>query len=91
MALLTVIGGAIAGVAGAASISSANDQSNGAALPAYIAGVAAGTILSAAFLAFLGYALEILVGIYTQLWHVRFGEGEEEEGEEEEWEEEPTE
>lgn len=85
LALMTVIGGAIAGAAGAANISSSSDQSNGTALTAYIAGVAVVTVVTAALLAFLDYVLEILVGMYTQVWHVRFGELEdEEEGDEEE-------
>jgi hypothetical protein len=81
LAILTVIGGVVAGVSGAVRISQSTDQ-NGAVLTAYIAGVAVTTIVSAAFLAFFGHALELLVGVYTQLWHLRFGE-ESDEGEDE--------
>jgi hypothetical protein len=30
-------------------------------------------VVSAALLAFCGYVLEVLVGIYEQTWHTRFG------------------
>ena len=49
LAFLTVVGGVITGIAGAANTSSSNDQSNEATLlTAYIAGVASVTIISAA-------------------------------------------
>ncbi len=62
-AALTLIGGVLVLIG--INDSSADDRST------YIATAVAGTVISAAVLAFFGYVIEILVAIFEELWNVR--------------------
>ena len=44
----------------------------------FIAGVLGTAITSAALLAAAGFALEVLIDSYSQLWAIRYGEDDEE-------------
>ncbi len=76
LAVLTVVGGVIVGIAGAVELG--NSESDN--VTSYLATVTATTVTSASVLAFFGYVLEILVKMYTHVWNIRYGSDGDEEG-----------
>src|SRR3954447_12168591 len=76
---------ALAAIAGGISLARATDfsgfhQYSGGAVAGYVAGIVAMGLTMSGLLWFCAYVLEILVGTYTQLWHVRYGEDDGDEG-----------
>jgi hypothetical protein len=67
-AALTVIGGFLAAVAGGIQL---NNEGSGDEVIVFVAATWAGTMVTAGFLAFCGYVLEILVEVYEQVFNVR--------------------
>jgi hypothetical protein len=75
LAVLSLFGGAVITVSGAIELSdTAREMGGDEELAAFVGAGLAGTIITSSFLAFFGYVLEILVEIYQQVWHGRFGE-----------------
>jgi hypothetical protein len=68
LALLTVAGGALCALAIAFSNTSHSDRAT-AAIAVFF-----GCMISAAFIAFFGHVLEVLVGIYGEVWQARLPE-----------------
>ncbi len=76
LAVLTVVGGVITAIV----IGSATDDFGSPdSQIVVVATVMAATAVWAGILGCLGYGLEVLVEIYEQLWHIRYGEDEDEE------------
>ncbi len=65
--MLSLFGGAFVTMATAIQLNDAGSDNTAGFLGASLAG----TILTAAVLAFFGYVLEILVDVYEQVFHVR--------------------
>ena len=76
IAILVVVGGVIAAIAGGVNLgqqldSNGNHVNSGGAVAAYVVSVAVGSVLASAFFGFFGYVLDIMVDAYTELVWIR--------------------
>jgi len=77
IAVLILVGGAVLAVQGGVDIARDTTRS-GQDVTNFVAGVLGTAITSAALLGAAGFALEVLIDSYSQLWAIRYGEDDEE-------------
>lgn len=76
LAVLTVIGGVIIGI-NIADLGGSDYPDESGDVTAYLATIAVATVTTASILAFFGFVLEILVGTYDHIRHIRYKEEDE--------------
>jgi hypothetical protein len=78
LAILVLVGGIILAIQGGIELGR-DETATSEDVGTFVGAVVGSTVTSAALLGAAGFALEILVGCYTQLWELRFSESADEE------------